>query len=306
MTAGHAHEHVSLVQAGNRRAIRLALGLISGFLVAEVCVGVLARSLALLADAGHMLADAGALAGALWAIRLAARPATARWSYGLKRAEILSAAANGVVLAAVALAVLVEAVQRLVRPGPVAGGDVLAVALAGIVVNGAATAVLARADRRSMNVEGAFQHVMTDAAGFLATAAAGLVIVLTGFRRADAIASLAVVALMVRAAWGLLGASGRVLLEGTPDDVDLGAVRRSLLGASRHVVEVHDLHAWTLTSSLPAISAHVVVDDSCFADGHAPQILDALQAALLGRFDVEHSTLQLEVAGHAEHEQGTH
>lgn len=272
----------------------------------EVAVGVMAHSLALLADAGHMVTDAGALVGALWAVRLAARPASAQWSYGLKRAEILSAAVNGVLLAAAGVVVFAEAIQRLLHPLPVAGADVLVVALVGIGVNAVATLLLARADRENLNIEGVFQHVLTDAAGFLATAAAAGAIIATGFSRADALASLAVVALMGKAAWGLLRASGRILLEGTPEDVDLQTVREHLLGASEHVTDVHDLHAWVLTSHLPAVSAHVVVDDSCFADGHAPQILDALQAALLGRFDVAHSTLQLEVAGHAAHETETH
>lgn len=272
----------------------------------EVAVGVMAHSLALLADAGHMVTDAGALVGALWAVRLAARPASAQWSYGLKRAEILSAAVNGVLLAAAGVVVFAEAIQRLLHPLPVAGADVLVVALVGIGVNAVATVLLARADRENLNIEGVFQHVLTDAAGFLATAAAAGAIIATGFSRADALASLAVVALMGKAAWGLLRASGRILLEGTPEDVDLQTVREHLLGASEHVTDVHDLHAWVLTSHLPAVSAHVVVDDSCFADGHAPQILDALQAALLGRFDVAHSTLQLEVAGHAAHETETH
>lgn len=292
--------------SADQRLLVAALCLLVAFMAVEVVVGVVAHSLALLADAGHMLTDAGALAGALWAIRLAARPASERWSYGLKRAEILSAAVNGVLLAAAAVVILVEAIQRLVHPVPVAAPDVLAVALVGIAVNAAATFLLARADRASLNIEGAFQHVLTDAAGFVATAASAGTIMATGFRRADPLASLVVVALMARAAWDLLRASGRILLEGTPEDVDLESVRAHLLAASEHVADVHDLHAWVLTSHLPAVSAHVVVDDSCFVDGHAPQILDALQAALLGRFDVAHSTLQLEVAGHAAHETETH
>ena len=302
----HAHTHDGLGQDADRRRLLTALLLITAFMVAEVVVGVVAQSLALLADAGHMLTDAGALAGAIWAIGLAARPVSARWSYGLKRAEILAAAVNGVTLVVVGGIVLVEAVQRILHPIAVTGPAVLALALVGVVVNVVATWVLSRANRSSLNVEGAFQHVLTDAAGFVATAIAGGVIITTGFRRADSIASLVVVGLMGRAAWGLLRASGHVLLEGTPEGIDLDSVREHLLAADHHVLEVHDLHAWVLTSSLPAISAHVVVDDSCFADGHAPQILDALQAALIGEFDVEHSTLQLELAGHAGHEVGAH
>jgi cobalt-zinc-cadmium efflux system protein len=288
------------------RALRIAVGLIVGFMVVEVAVAVWARSLALVADAGHMLTDAAALATALWAIRLAARPATATWSFGLKRAEILSAAVNGVTLVAVAGIVTVEAFQRLIHPGPVGGPAVLTVALIGVAVNVAATWVLSRGNRSSLNVEGAYQHILTDAAGFVATAAAGLFILLTGFTRADAIALLVVVALMVHAAWGLLKASGRILLEGTPEGVDLTAVRARLLAADSHVLDVHDLHAWVLTSDLPAMSAHLVVEDSCFRDGHAAQVLDRLQAAMRGSFDMDHSTLQLEQAVHGEHETGTH
>ena len=306
MTHPHAHDHHRSAEGADRRLLRIGLGLITGFLGAEVVVAVVVHSLALLADAGHMLTDAGALAGSLWAITLAARPVSARWSYGLKRAEILSAALNGVALVVAGGIVFVEAVRRLLHPIGVTGPAVLAVALVGVAVNVAATAVLARADRTSLNVEGAFQHIVTDAAGFIATAIAAGVIITTGFVRADSIASLVVVGLMGRAAWGLLRASGHVLLEGTPEGVDLDLVRQHLLGADHHVLDVHDLHAWVLTSNLPAISAHVVVDDSCFADGHAPQILDALQSALIGQFDVEHSTLQLEMAGHAEHEIGSH
>jgi cobalt-zinc-cadmium efflux system protein len=288
------------------RALRIALSLIVGFMVIEVLVAVLAGSLALLADAGHMLTDAAALATALWAIRLAARPVTATWSFGLKRAEILSAAVNGVTLVAVAGIVTVEAIRRLIHPGAVGGPAVLAVALVGVVVNVAASWVLSRGNRASLNVEGAYQHILTDAAGFIATAVAGLVILTTGFARADAIASLVVVVLMAHAAWGLLKASGRILLEGTPEGVDLHTVRARLLAADAHVLDVHDLHAWVLTSDLPAMSAHLVVEDSCFRDGHAAQLLDRVQEAMRDQFDMDHSTLQLEMAEHAAHETGTH
>jgi cobalt-zinc-cadmium efflux system protein len=199
----------------------------------------------------------------------------------------------------------VQAVQRLVHPAPVHGGPVLAVALAGIVVNLVAARLLARASRSSLNVAGAFRHILTDLYGFLGTAAAAVIILVTGYDRADAIAALLVVALMVQAAWALLRASGRILLEAAPEDMDLDDVRAHLL-ASSHVREIHDLHAWTVTSGLPALSAHVIVDDSCFTGGHAPELLDQLQACLAGHFDVEHSTFQLEAAAHAAHEPGTH
>lgn len=289
----------------DRRYLLAALILLAAFMLAEVIVGFVAGSLALLADAGHMLADVGAIAGALWAIRLAARPPTGAWTFGWKRAEILSAAANGITLLVVAGVVTVQAVIRLVHPPLVDGAPVLVVALAGVAVNVTAAWVLARANRSSLNIEGAFRHVLTDLYGFLGTAAAAVIILITGYVRADSIASLLVVLLMTKAAWGLLRDSGRILLEAAPENIDLDAVRAHLLATS-HVLDVHDLHAWTVTSSLPALSAHIIIDDSCFTEGHAPQLLDQLQACLAGHFDVEHSTLQLEAAAHAGHEPGTH
>jgi cobalt-zinc-cadmium efflux system protein len=174
---------------------------------------------------------------------------------------------------------------------------VLFIALIGVVVNVLAAWVLAKANRSSLNVQGAYQHILTDLYGFIGTAVAGIVILSTGFARADSIASLVVVALMLRAAWGLLRDSGRVLLEAAPDNVNLADIRTHLLELD-HVHDVHDLHVWTLTSNLPTLSAHVVIDDTCFTDSHAPQLLDELQSCLTGHFDVEHSTFQLEPAGH--------
>lgn len=301
---GKEHDHLAVATA-DRRYLAIALGLICSLMVGEVAAGALSGSLALFADAGHLLTDVGALAASLLAARLAARPARGIWTYGLKRAEILSAAVNGVSLAAIALVIAVEAVMRLLHPSAVDGFVVLVVALAGVGVDLAATLVLAKASQESLNVRGAFVHMVTDLYAFAGTAVAGLVIMLTGFRRADALASLAVVALMAKASWCLLRDSGRVLLQAAPDRVDLAVVRNHLLDVE-HVVGVHDLHAWTVTSGLPSLSAHVVVDDSCFATGHAPQILDQLQACLGSHFEVEHATFQLEPAAHAAHEAGTH
>lgn len=299
---GHGH---GVVPGADRRPLLTALMLLAAFMVAEVVVAVAAGSLALLSDAGHMLSDVGAIAGSLWALSLAARPAAGSWTFGWKRAEILSAAANGITLLVVAGIVAVEAVRRLVHPPAVSGLPVLVVALVGVGVNLAATAVLARADRSSLNVEGSYRHVVTDLYGFIATVVAAIVILATGFTRADPIASLVVVALMVHAAVGLLRDSGRILLEGAPAGIDLPAIRQHLLDTD-HVTDVHDLHVWTVTSNLPTLSAHVVVQDDCFTDGHAPRMLDQLQECLLGHFDVEHSTFQLEPAGHGDHEDGTH
>ncbi len=299
-------EHSHGVSANaDKRHLGVALGLIVGFMVVEVIAAFVSGSVALLADAGHMLSDAGAIGASIWAISLAARPARGVWTFGFKRAEILSAAGNGVTLLVVGALITVEAIHRLIDPPPVAGLAVLFVALLGVAVNIGASWVLATANRSSVNVEGALQHIVTDLYAFVATLLAGIIILATGFRRADSIASLIVVALMLRAAYGLLRDSGRVLLEAAPDGVDLDDLRKHLMDAE-HVTDVHDLHAWTVTSDLPALSAHVVVTNDCFVSGHCPQILDRLQECLEGHFDVEHSTFQLEPAGHAAHETGAH
>jgi cobalt-zinc-cadmium efflux system protein len=297
-----AHSHGVSAGADSRYLI-VALSLIVGFMLVEVTVAIISGSLALLSDAGHMLTDAAAIAGSLFAIRLAARPTSAKWTFGFKRAEILSAAINGITLVVISAVVAFEAIQRLINPPPVQGLPVLVVAVLGVVVNLVAVWVLAKANRTSLNVEGSFQHILTDLYGFIATVIAGLVIIFTGFSRADAIASLVVVVLMLHAAWGLLRDSGRILLEGVPEGVDLAEIRSHLMDPA-HVLDVHDLHIWTVTSELPALSAHVILENECFKDGHAPLVLDELQACLIGHFDVEHSTFQLEPAGHSAHEPG--
>lgn len=274
-------------------------------MIGEVVAAVLAGSVALLADAGHMLTDAGALGMSYWAARLAGRPAAGSMTYGFKRAEILSAALNGLTLSVVAAAITVGAVERLIHPGSVDGLTLVVVAATGIAVNLVATAVLARVGRRSLNIRAALAHLVTDMWAFTGTVAAGVVILTTGFRRADPIASLLVVALMVRASWVLLRESGRILLEAAPEEVDLDELRAHIMEMDE-VSAVHDLHAWVLTSDLPAVSAHVVVADACFANGTAPQVLDRLQACLAGHFDVEHSTFQLEPASHVDHEASLH
>jgi cobalt-zinc-cadmium efflux system protein len=299
-----SHQHGINVNA-DRRYLRIALLLLLAFMVTEVVVAILSGSLALLSDAGHMLSDVGAIGASLWAISLAARPAKGSWTYGWKRAEILSAAGNGITLLVVSGIVAFEAIRRLIHPPQVEGGPVLVVALVGVAVNIVAAWVLAKANRSSLNVEGAFEHIITDLYGFIGTVVAGIVILTTGFTRADAIASLIVVGLMVHAAWGLLRDSGRVLLEAAPEGMDLADLRQHLLDTER-VLDVHDLHVWVVTSSLPAVSAHVVIEDGCFADNHAPRLLDQLQGCLVGHFDVEHSTFQLEPAGHNLHEAGAH
>jgi cobalt-zinc-cadmium efflux system protein len=269
----------------------VALGLIVGFMAVEVLAGIMAHSLALLSDAAHMLTDAGAIGLSLVAIRLAERPATGTMTYGFKRVEVLSALINGAVLLVLGLVIAYEAVRRLLEPPAVAGGTVLVVALVGVAVNLAATRTLARANRESMNVEGAFQHIVTDLAAFAAAAVAGAVILTTGFERADGIASLIVAAIMVRAAYGLLKGSGRVFLEAAPAGVDVGAIARAI-ASSAAVVEVRDLHVWEITSGFPALSAHVRVGrgDDC----HAAR--ERLERMLAERYEIEHTTLQVEHA----------
>ena len=240
----------------DRSKLTIALALILGFMAVEVVVGIIANSLALLSDAAHMLTDAGALALALVAIRLAARPARGALTFGWQRAGILSAQFNGATLLVLGLLIVYEGIRRLIDPPGVEGGVVFAVALLGIVVNLVATWTLSKANRESLNVEGAFQHILTDLAAFVFTAIAGLVILTTGFDQADGIASLIVAAIMLHSAYGLLRESGRVFLEAAPRGLDPDAIGNAM-AASPGVDEVHDLHVWEVTSGFPAFSAHV-------------------------------------------------
>ena len=290
----HAHSHAPGESHGHsrvkdRKAITIALSLILAFMVAEVAAGILAGSLALLADAGHMLTDAAALAGALIASRLASRPARGAWTFGFGRAEILAAQGNGITLLVLGAWIVYSAVRRLIDPPDVHGGVVLVVALVGVVVNLAATLVLARADRSSLNVEGAFLHIATDLVAFVGTAIAGALILLTGWNRLDPIAGLLVAALMVRSSWTLIRESGRIFLEAAPPGIDPDAVARALVD-DPDVVEVHDLHVWTVTSGFPALAAHVLVEPG--VDCHDAR--RRLQHLLEERFDLHHTTLQVD------------
>jgi cobalt-zinc-cadmium efflux system protein len=287
--AHHHHHHHPHPQTGDSRRLGVALTLILVFMAVEVVAGILASSLALLSDAAHMLTDAGAIALALLAARLARRPAGGGFTFGLRRAEILSAQLNGATLVALAALVVLEGVRRLVEPPDVEGATVLFVAIAGIGVNVAAARVLAGANRRSLNVEGAYQHVLTDLLAFVATAVAGAVILATGFARADGIAALLVAALMLRSGYGLLRDSARVLLEASPRELDPAEIGR-VLASQPHVVEVHDLHVWEVTSGFPAMSAHVTVRSGCDTQSHRRQLATLLRE----RFGIDHSTLQVE------------
>jgi cobalt-zinc-cadmium efflux system protein len=293
---GHSHGHDGhshgVSADADRGKLGIALGLIVGFMAVEVTVGILASSLALLSDAAHMLTDATAIGLSLVAIRLAQRPAKGALTFGLKRTEILSAQFNGATLLVLGLLIIYEGIRRLITPPGVAGTAVLVVALVGIVVNLAASWTLSKANRESMNVEGAYQHILTDLIAFIITAIAGAVILTTGFRRADGIASLVVAAVMLRAAYQLLKASGRVFLEAAPQGVDPDAIGRALV-AEPGVSEVHDLHVWEITSGFPALSAHVLVGTDC--NCHAAR--RDLEALLHDRFEIEHTTLQVDHEG---------
>ena len=271
------------------RRLSRGLALIVSFMVAEVVAGILADSLALVSDAAHMLTDAGALLLSLVVIRLVRRPARGNVTFGLRRMEILSAQANGATLLVLAGLIAAGAVYRLVRPPEPGGWTMVVVAVAGAIVNAIATRELGKADRSSLNIEGSYQHLLTDLYAFGATAVAGVVVITTGFGRADAIAALFVAALMLRAAVGLLRASGRVLLEMAPEGVDVEEIGNSMARVP-HVVEVHDLHVWEIGSSFPALSAHVLVASD--ADCHAAR--RDLEAMLAERFGIDHTTLQVD------------
>jgi cobalt-zinc-cadmium efflux system protein len=286
---GPAHGHHHAAPDADRRLLGVALALLLVFTVAEVVFGLLANSLALLADAGHMLTDAAALALALVAARIAARPPGGRWTFGLARAEILAAQVNGISLLLIALWITYEAVRRLLEPPDVDAALVVPVAAAGVVMNLVVVALLARAQRQSLNVRGAYLHVATDAAAFLGTLAAGIAILFTGWNRLDPVASLFVAALALWAAWSLLRESGRIFLEGAPAPTLPVDVGEALV---RHpgVVEAHDLHVWTVTSGFPALSAHVLVEPG--ADCHRIRL--ELESLLRERFEIDHTTLQVE------------
>jgi cobalt-zinc-cadmium efflux system protein len=291
--------------AGYRGRLVAVLGITLGVLVVEVVVGLLAGSLALLADAGHMATDALGIGLALLAVRMAGRTPTVRRTFGWQRAEVLAAAANALLLLGLAAAVVVEAVRRLTDPPPIDSGAVLIVGGLGLVANLVALSLLAGGQSQSLNVRGAFLEVLGDALGSVAVLVAAAVVAITGQDRADPIASLVIAALIVPRAVKLLRDTAEVLLEGTPRGVDLAEVRRHIL-AQPGVVDVHDLHAWTITSGVPVLSAHVTVEREVLGDGCGGSMLDRLHHCLREDFDVEHSTFQLEPAGHRDHEGADH
>jgi cobalt-zinc-cadmium efflux system protein len=312
MSAGYAHgggQAHAAGSTGDRRRLTVVLALTASVLVVEVVGALVSGSLALLADAAHAFVDSAGLVIALVAATLALRPATARRTWGYRRAEVLGATLQAAVLLAVGVYILIEAVQRLFAPPEVAAGPVLVFGVVGLVANTVGILVLTRGGGhdRNVNMRAALLEVVNDTLGSLAVLISAVIIALTGWQRADAVASLVIAALIVPRTLTLMRETLSLLLESTPPGLDLDDVRAHLL-ALPHVREVHDLHASQITSGLPVLSAHVVVEDSCFFDGHAPRVLDQLQACLAEHFpvSVEHSTFQLEMGSHADHEQAAH
>jgi cobalt-zinc-cadmium efflux system protein len=289
----------------HRRRLALVLAITLGVVGVQVIGGLVSGSLALLADAGHMLTDASGVGIALVATVLAARPATNARTYGLQRAEILAALVNALLLAALGVWVVVEALRRWSEPPEVGTGVMLAVAVVGGVANLTSLLVLRGAQKESLNIRGAYLEVLGDLLGSVAVVIAGVVIATTGYLRADVIASLAIGLFILPRAWSLLRDVVDVLLEATPKGTDLDQVREHIRRVPG-VVDVHDLHIWTITSGVPALSVHVVVDQECIDGGRSGAVLDALGQCLGTHFDTEHCTFQLEPVGHDAHEQGQH
>ncbi|MFC7329819.1 cation diffusion facilitator family transporter [Marinactinospora rubrisoli] len=308
MGTGHGHAHGGLpdgstAAAAHRGRMITVLCLTVGVIGVQVAGGLASGSLALLADAGHAAADAFGLVLALFAIWIAARPFSPKRTFGFQRAEILAAAANALLLFALCGYIAYETVHRLVTPQPVAGPTMLAVAVLGLAANVIGLLLLHRGQTQSLNLRGAYLEVLSDTLSSVGVIVAALVIWLTGWDRADSIVSLGIAVFILPRAWGLLREAVHILLEATPRNMDLDEVRSHLL-AQPGVLDVHDLHAWTITSGVPVMSAHVVVEEERLR--HCGRMLDELHACLSGHFDVEHSTLQLEPAGHASHEGARH
>ena len=303
---GHDHGAAhGTAAAAHRGRLAVVLALTCGVLVVEVIGALLSGSLALLADAGHMATDAVGIGLALSAVGLAQRPANGRRTFGWQRIEVLAAVANGLLLIGVGAYVVVQAVRRIGDPPDIHAGWMLSVAVLGLVVNLGSLALLHAGQGESLTTRGAYLEVVGDALGSVAVIGAAVVITTTGWTGADVVASFAVGALVLPRAWTLLREAFDVLLEAAPKGVDLDQVRAHVLGVPG-VLDVHDLHAWTITSGLPVLSAHVVVTDAALAAGHGGRVLDALCSCLGEHFDLEHCTFQLEAGTHADHEAPVH
>jgi len=302
---GHAHHSHGTAAGLQRSRLALVLGITTAILTAEVVGGFLAHSLVLLADAAHMGADAAGIGLSLFAVVCATRPPTLARTFGLQRLEILAAVVNAVVLLVLSVLLLVEAVRRLVTPADAHPGTMVLFGAVAVVGNGLSLALLRQGSQESLTVRGAYLEVLADLLGATAVLVAAGVIAVTGWQRADPVASLLIGALIVPRTLRMLRAAVDVLLEATPDHVDLQEVRTHIL-ETPGVVGCHDLHAWTITSGNAVLSAHVVVDDALWEDGSASSVLDRLGECLAGHFDVEHSTFQLEPPGHLDHEPVLH
>ncbi|WP_181787956.1 cation diffusion facilitator family transporter [Streptomyces phytophilus] len=305
MGAGHDHSHGSAgggtASAAHRGRLRMALILTSSVLGLQVVGGVITGSLALVADAGHMATDVVGLSMALLAIHFANRPTSERRTFGFARAEILAALANCLLLFGVGGYILYQAVLRFMDPPEIEGGLTFAFGAAGLVVNLISLALLMRGRQESLNVRGAFLEVLADALGSVAVIISALVIITTGWQYADPVASLAIGSMIIPRTFRLLREALDVLLEAAPKDVDVSEVRTHIL-ALPGVVELHDLHVWTITSGMPVISAHVVVKENVLQAVGQERLLHDLQGCLGDHFDVDHCTFQIEPVGHAEHE----
>jgi cobalt-zinc-cadmium efflux system protein len=302
----HSHGHGSgTAAAAHRGRLAVVLGITSAVFLVQLVGGVLAGSLALIADAAHMLTDATGVGIALLATTLALMPPTPQRTFGLQRAEILAALANGVLITVLALWVLWEAAQRWNDPPDVATGLMIGVASAGALGNLVSLLLLRQGARESLNVRGAYLEVLGDLVGSVAVIAAGIVIATTGWVRADVVASFVIGLLILPRAWSLLREVVDVLLEATPSHVDMADVRDHMMGVAG-VVDVHDLHAWTISSGVPVLSAHVTVDAACIAAGRHGEVLDRLQDILAADFEIEHCTFQIEPMGHRDHEHDHH
>jgi cobalt-zinc-cadmium efflux system protein len=302
---GSGHDHAMTATGAHRKRLLIVLVISCAVLIAEVIGGLIAGSLALLADAGHVLTDMTGLVLALIAASLATRAATEKRTFGLQRAEVLAALGNALLLVGVAVWVLIMAVSRLRSPTEIDSGLMLGVAILGTIANLIGLLVLRPAQSKSLNMRGAYLEVFGDLVGSLAVIVAAVLILITGSTIFDPIASLAIVVLIIPRAWSLLREVVDVLLEATPRGVDLAEVRDHIKRVGG-VVDVHDLHAWTITSGVPVLSAHVIVDNACISEGRSGEVLDRLGECLGGHFDVSHCTFQLEPVGHQEHEAAHH
>ena len=300
---GHPHGHAS-GRAEDRRRLLLVLAVTSTVLVVEAVGSWVSGSLALLADAGHMLTDAAGILVALLASLIATRPVSPRRTFGFHRAEILAAVVNALVLLGVCGYLAYAGTRRLVHPADVDGGQMLVFAAVGLCSNLVSVALLSARRDESLNMRGAYLEVLSDTVGSVLAIVAGVLVLTTGFQRADSVASLLIAAMVLPRAWALLGEAGGVLLESTPRGMDLQEVRRHLCGVGG-VVDVHDLHAWTITSGMPALSAHVTVTEASLAERGVGPILDDLTGCVAGHFGVDHATFQVEPESHRDHEHDT-